>query len=113
MGIELGLVVVVVCCTTGAVEVTAVATASDTVLAGKDLSASLTLNHLFMGVLVLFFLSVALLGLEPSVVRWFCQVSRYLCMVDCQVSLLIPGRSAFSLSWMGKDGVWDSMVCMT
>ena len=59
MGIGLGLAVVVVCFTTGTVEVAAVATDSGS---GKDFSTSLTLNHLFMGVLVLFFLLAALLG---------------------------------------------------
>ena len=49
-------------------EVTVVAMASDSVLAGKDFSTSLTLNCLFMGVLVLFFLSAALLGRVGRVV---------------------------------------------
>ena len=43
------------------VEVAIVATTSDSGLTGKDLSISLTLNHLFMGALVLF-LSTAFLG---------------------------------------------------
>ena len=44
------------------VEITIVANASGFVLIGKDLSTSLTLNYLLMCVLVLFFLSAALLG---------------------------------------------------
>ena len=44
------------------IEVAIVATTSGSGLTSKDLSTSLTLNHLCMGVLVLFFLSVALLG---------------------------------------------------
>ena len=58
----LGLVVVVFGFTTDVCsEATVVATASGSVLTGKDFSISLTLNHLVMGVLVLF-LSAAFLG---------------------------------------------------
>ena len=46
------------------VEDTVMATASGSMLTGKDFSTSLTLNCLFMGVLVLFFLSAPLLGAE-------------------------------------------------
>ena len=62
-GIGLGLTAVAVGFTTCVcVEVTVVAATSVSVLTGKDFLTSLTLNHLFMGVLVLFFLSAALLG---------------------------------------------------
>ena len=58
-GIGLGLAVVVVGFTTDiGVEVTIVAIAFGS---GKDFSISLTMNHLFMGVLVLLFLSAACL----------------------------------------------------
>ena len=61
-GIGLGLAAVAVGFTTDVcVEVTIAATASDSGITGKDLSISLTLNYLFMGVLVLF-LSAAFLG---------------------------------------------------
>ena len=62
-GIRLGLAVVVVGFTTEVcVEVTVVGAASGSGLTGKDLSTSLTYKHLFMGVLVLLFLSAAFLG---------------------------------------------------
>ena len=59
-GIGLGLVIVVVGVNTDIdVEATTVATTYDS---GKDFSISLTLNHLFIDVLVLLFLSAAFLG---------------------------------------------------
>ena len=59
-GIGLGLVVMVVgVATEVGVEVTVVAVAFDSC---KDFSISLILNHLFMGILVVFFFSAVLLG---------------------------------------------------
>ena len=62
--IGLGLVVVVVGFTTDiCVEAAAVATASGSAVTSKNFSTSLTLNYLFMGVLVLLFLSATFLGI--------------------------------------------------
>ena len=62
-GIGLGLAAVAVGFTTDVcVEVAIVATISGSVLTDKDSSTSATLNCPFMGVLVLLFLSAALLG---------------------------------------------------
>ena len=62
-GIGLDLAAMVVGFTTDVcVEVTVVATTSGSVLTGKYFSTIHTLNCLFMGVLVLIFLSAALLG---------------------------------------------------
>ena len=94
------------------VEVAAVATAS--VLTDKDFSINLTLNHLFIGCFgLLLLISCPYWGLGPSVVKWFCHSWLVLVyMVGYHFCLLVRGRSASPLSEMGKDRVWDSMVCM-
>ena len=109
-GIGHGLSAVVVGFTTDVcVEVAIVATASGSGLISIDLSSSLTLNCFFMAVSVLFFLSAALLGTgvflsEVVLPSYFCAVGYHLC-------ILTPSRSASSLLEMGRDRVWDSMVC--